>query len=174
MGIRNLLSNALSSGVKALTDIGAKAITGPAKDISGTAKDVTGIRKDLAQTKLAQVKVKEHESLIQKATLEDVKDYDDKTRRVVKAATSSLNHDYRTYRIHLWDFSRPVTFWGIPWGFVVACCYFLCYFLWGPTQGFFKWVGIVVGCLVFIGCLSISWVVWDVMRERRRERRRGH
>ena len=76
MGLRSFIANVFSSGVKTITDAGAKAVTGPAKDISGAAKDVTGIRKDLVETKLAQYKVEEHESLIQKATFEDVKDYD--------------------------------------------------------------------------------------------------
>jgi len=54
--------------------------------MSGTAKDVTGVRRDLVETKLAQLRVEEHESLIQKATVEDVKKYDPKTRRVMRAA----------------------------------------------------------------------------------------
>jgi hypothetical protein len=53
--------------------------------MSGTAKDVTGVRRDLVETKLAQLRVEEHESLIQKATVEDVKKYDPKTRRVIRA-----------------------------------------------------------------------------------------
>ena len=96
MGFRSFIGNAFSSGLKTVTDVGAKAITGPVKDISGTAKDVTGIRKDLVETKLAEYKVEEHFSLIQKAGLEDVKTYDPKTRNVIrKAMEHNLDHILR-------------------------------------------------------------------------------
>src|SRR6266567_706547 len=72
MGIRRFVTKAL--GI--VTDTGTKAVTGVVKDVSGTAKDVTGIRKDLVETKVAQIKVEEHERQIQRATLADVEKYD--------------------------------------------------------------------------------------------------
>jgi predicted nucleic acid-binding Zn-ribbon protein len=76
MSIRKIVTKALSI----VTDTGTKAVTGVVKDVSGTAKDVTGIRKDLVETKVAQIKVEEYESQIQRATLGDVKKYDQKIR----------------------------------------------------------------------------------------------
>ena len=69
MSFRSFITKAL--GI--VTDTGTKAVTGVVKDVSGTAKDVVDIRKGLVETKVAEIKVEEHESQIQKATLEDVK-----------------------------------------------------------------------------------------------------
>lgn len=80
MGFRALLGKAISSTGNFLTSFGAKAVTGPIKDVSGAAKDVTGIRKDIVETKLADLKLKQEESLIQKASLDDVAKYDPKHR----------------------------------------------------------------------------------------------
>src|SRR5437773_1660240 len=79
MSIRSFLTKAL--GV--VTDTGTKAVTGVVKDVSGTAKDVVDIRKGLVETKIAQIKVEEYESQIQKATLEDVKKYDPRIKTLL-------------------------------------------------------------------------------------------
>jgi hypothetical protein len=76
MGLRDILAGALSAGLKAVSNVGAKSVTGPLKDVSGAAKDVTGIRKDIVETKLAEIKVEDHESRITRPTLEDVKKFD--------------------------------------------------------------------------------------------------
>jgi hypothetical protein len=88
MSICGFLRRALSLGLRGLTSVGVKAVTGPAKDASGMARDVTGIRKDIVETKLAQLKVEEHDSVIQKATFEDVKDYDLKVQRIISRASA--------------------------------------------------------------------------------------
>jgi|SRR5580704_10618763 hypothetical protein len=72
-----------------LVNFGAKAVTGPVKDLSGAAKDATGIRKDLVETKLAQLKLESEESLIQRATLDDVKEYDPKRKRIFAVISKS-------------------------------------------------------------------------------------
>jgi hypothetical protein len=78
MGFRSFISKIFSSAAESITEGTAKTVSGVVKDASGTAKDVTGIRRDLVETKLAQFKVEEHESLIQRATLDDVKEFDGK------------------------------------------------------------------------------------------------
>lgn len=86
MGLHDFIATiakAFSSSLTTITNVGPKAFTGPVKDISGTAKDVTGIRKDLVETKLAEKKLEDQESLIQKATLEDVERFDAHTRRIL-------------------------------------------------------------------------------------------
>lgn len=113
-----LITRAFSSALTTITKAGTKAVTGPLKDISGAAKDVTGIRKDLVETKLAQYRLEEHESLIQKATLSDVKRYDERTRRVVRAASrlKSPRRLKRVSRLNLlvgWLSSRIPILWAI-------------------------------------------------------------
>ena len=98
MGFRELMANAFSSGAQFIATNGAHGITGPVKDVSGAVKDVTGIRKDLVETKLAENKLRTEESLIQKATLEDVKLYDPRTRALLSAIG-------RTYP----DLTRPIS-----------------------------------------------------------------
>jgi hypothetical protein len=63
-----------------------KTLTGAAKDTSGVIKDATGIRKDIVDTQLAHKKLEEYESRITPATLDDVKRYDLRTRRILEAA----------------------------------------------------------------------------------------
>ena len=79
-GFWNAIAKVFGSTVRVITDLATKAVTDAVKDASGIAKDVTGIRRDLVETKLAQYKVEDHESLIQKATLDDVKEYDNTFR----------------------------------------------------------------------------------------------
>ena len=89
MGLRTFIERAFSSALNIATSAGAKAVTGPVKDISGTAKDVVDIRKAIVETKLAQFKVEEQESQIQKASLEDVMKYDPTTGRVIERARAA-------------------------------------------------------------------------------------
>src|ERR1700730_5642528 len=89
MGLRGFFATVLSSGMKVITNFGAKAVTGPVKDVSGTVKDVTRVRRDIVETKLAQFKLEEHESLIQNATLNDVESYDPKTRRIIRSVNET-------------------------------------------------------------------------------------
>lgn len=63
MGFSATISAWLKSTLNAVTGSAVKTVTGPIKDVSGTAKDVTGIRKDIVETKLAQIKLEEQESL---------------------------------------------------------------------------------------------------------------
>jgi Flp pilus assembly pilin Flp len=54
----------------------AKSVTGPLKDGTGMAKDITGIRKDRVDTQIAELDLAEKRSLITRATLDEVKEYD--------------------------------------------------------------------------------------------------
>jgi hypothetical protein len=84
MGFRSFFSKLFSSAAESVTKGTAKTVSGVVKDVSGTAKDVTGIRRDLIETKLAQYKVEEHESMIQRATLDDIREFDAKFRELSK------------------------------------------------------------------------------------------
>lgn len=63
-----------------------KNLSGAAKDTTGIVKDVTGVRKDLVDTELANKKLAEYESRITPATIDDVKRYDSRTRKILEAA----------------------------------------------------------------------------------------
>lgn len=83
MGIVDRTKELLKSAVGAIGAAGAEAVTKPVKDITGAAKDVVDIRKDLVETRLAEKRLENEERLIHKATLEDVKRYDSKTRNLL-------------------------------------------------------------------------------------------
>ncbi len=60
----------------------AKAVTGPLKDGTGMVKDITGIRKDRVDTEIAEMNLADKRSLITKASLDDVREYDPKYKRI--------------------------------------------------------------------------------------------
>ena len=110
MSLRDHLTKALQSALNVVTDTGTKAATGVVKHATGAAKDLTGIRKDLVETKVAEIKVEDHESQIQKATLRDVMKYDPKTSSLIieirKTWTLNCYHqEFVTFHFH----SRIVT-----------------------------------------------------------------
>jgi|ERR1022692_562273 hypothetical protein len=86
MGIVDKAKELLKTAAGTVGAVGAEAVTKPVKDITGAAKDVVGIRKDLVETQLAERRLKNEESLILKATLEDVKEFDQKTRKILDKA----------------------------------------------------------------------------------------
>jgi hypothetical protein len=151
MGIRSFLGWAFSSALKGATIAGAKAITGPVRDISGTAKDVTGIRKDLVETKLAQYKAEEYESLIQKATLDDVKKYDPKTQRLVQSVRKNEGPNLGAGpSAPLWSSFRA----GLA--ALVFALGVLAYHFGGPTvRVILRWAGIGLGGVLGLAVVAL-------------------
>jgi hypothetical protein len=113
MSICGFLRRALSLGVKGLTSVGVKVVTGPVKDASGTVKDVTGIRKDIVETKVARFKVEEHESVIQKVALRDAREYDPKLRRVILEARREEMTRSRRLIFIVMPLVVALLFWGV-------------------------------------------------------------
>jgi hypothetical protein len=74
---------------KLLTEHAANALLGPVMAVTGATKDATSIRRDIVETKIAQHKLSEVENLVSKASLDDVKDYDPKTRKIIAMASNA-------------------------------------------------------------------------------------
>ena len=117
---------------------GLRSITGAAKDISGTAKDLTGIRKDIVETKLATNELRERESLIQKATLEDVKKYDQHTIDLIRSASSPVEQRrYRTLSAPYYRIRRP--YFQYPLVIVALILLMILFGLW-PMKSCGSWL----------------------------------
>jgi hypothetical protein len=85
VGLIDKAKEAVQSLIGAAASGGAEAVTGPVKAVTGAAKNVVDIRKSVVETRLAERRLEHEESLIQRATLDDVKQYDPKTQRLVSA-----------------------------------------------------------------------------------------
>jgi hypothetical protein len=83
MSILDKAKDTLQAIIDAASSGGAKAVTGPIKDVTGAAKDVVDIRKGVVETRLAEKRLEQEESLIQKVTLEEVKQIDPKVQKIV-------------------------------------------------------------------------------------------